>query len=66
MPPEILLALGALTLAKTAIPVIQDWFKKGDVTAERQKEILDAYTALAKDIDAAFSGPEWEIEPDPD
>lgn len=61
---EIALALAALQLAKQAVPVLQNAFKSGDVTIEQQKEVLDAYNALSDDLDAAFSGPEWKIEPD--
>lgn len=61
---NVALALMALQLAKLAVPVLQDAFKSGDVTIEQQKEVLDAYNALSDDLDAAFSGPEWKIEPD--
>lgn len=61
---NVALALMALQLAKLAVPVLQDAFKSGEVTIERQKEVLDAYNALSDDLDAAFSGPEWKIDPD--
>lgn len=61
---ELALALAALQLAKKAIPVIEDLFKKGQITKEDQQKVLDDYNALKAAGDAAFTGDEWTIEPD--
>lgn len=66
MPPSLLLALGALQLARQAIPVVQDLFKKGLITAAQQQKVLDEYNSLKDSVEGdAFTGPGWKIEPDP-
>ena len=64
MPPELTLALGLIQLAKQAIPVVEDLFKKGQITKEHQQKVLDDYNALKAAGDAAFTGDEWTIDPD--
>lgn len=58
------LALGVLQLGKQVIPLVQQLFQKGQITADQQKKILKEYNDLKAAGDAAFSGEEWQIEPD--
>lgn len=62
---NIALALMAMQLAQQAVPVLQNAFQSGEISIEKQKEVLDAYNALSDNLDAAFSGPQWQIDPDP-
>jgi len=59
-----MLAMAALKLAKLALPIIQEAAKKGLVPVEKQKEVFADYNALVDAGDTAFSGPEWDIDPD--
>jgi polyhydroxyalkanoate synthesis regulator phasin len=52
----------SLTLVEQLTPQVKELFQKGDITAEQQKALLDRYNALKANIDAEFSGPEWQIE----
>lgn len=61
---ELVLAMGILKLARESIPIIQEQFKKGNITVDQQKAVLAAYNALIDAGETAFSGPEWDIEPD--
>jgi hypothetical protein len=59
---EIILANAALTLLEQLLPKIQQSVAKGDVTVEEQRAVHERYAALRATGDAAFSGPEWQIE----
>lgn len=63
-PEEIAFALGLLNLLRIMGPKIAEAVKSGQVPVEKQKEIRAAYDSLTTDMDAHFTGPEWEIEPD--
>lgn len=65
MPPQLLLALGVIQLAKQAIPAIEELFRKGEITKEQQQQVKTEYEALRDHLDDAFTGPAWQIEPDP-
>lgn len=59
---EILLANAAIALIEKLIPVIQARVKAGQVTPEQQQLLRDKYNSLVNAGDAAFSGPEWQVE----
>jgi hypothetical protein len=50
----------AITLAETLIPRVQELFRKGEITAEQQQEVLRRYNSLKAKADGQFSGPEWQ------
>lgn len=59
MDPLTLLTL-AITLAETLIPKVVKMAAAGEITAEEQRAVLDRFTRLRAQIDAGFTGPEWE------
>lgn len=61
---EVVLANALLTALEALVPKIQELFKSGNVTKEEQQQVRDRYNALRAAGDSAFTGPEWEIEPD--
>ena len=65
-PLTILAAVNAgLKLAKTLLPEIDRMFQAGEITVEQQKEAHDNYVSLKTLADGQFSGPHWQIDPDP-
>lgn len=50
-----------LNLLEELVPVIQN-FKPVEISPEQQQLVLDRYQKLRGDLDAAFSGPEWQIQ----
>lgn len=59
---EIILANAALTLVEELVPRIESLVKSGQITPEQQQTVRDRYTQLRDNLDARFSGPEWQIE----
>lgn len=66
MPPSAIIALANALLAglDVLVPKIQDLFKSGEISVEEQQSIRDKYLALRSQGDAAFTGPEWNVDPD--
>ena len=61
---ELILALNAaLALAEKLMPIIQERMKAGEITPLVQAQARERYLALRAQADAAFTGPEWEVEP---
>jgi hypothetical protein len=61
---ELILALNAaLALAEKLIPIIQERIRAGEISPEVQTQARERYLALRAQADAAFSGPEWEVNP---
>jgi hypothetical protein len=58
----IVLANAALSLLEALLPQIQQLVKSGDVSPAEQQAVHDRYQALRTAGDAAFQGPEWEIQ----
>lgn len=59
---EFLALNAALALAEKLIPIIAARVQDGDITPEQQAAIRERYDALRAKGDAAFTGPEWQIE----
>jgi len=59
---EIVLANAALALLEKLLPIIAERVKSGQVTPSQQTDLRKRYTALRAAGDAAFTGPEWEVE----
>lgn len=59
---EILLANAALALLEQLLPDIARLVKSGAISPEAQQQLHDRYRSLVNAGDAAFQGPEWEIE----
>lgn len=59
---ELLAFNAALALAEKLLPIIDARVKSGAITPEQQLESRNKYLALRALGDAAFTGPEWEIE----
>lgn len=65
-PLTVLAAVNAgLKLAKTLLPEVDRMFQAGLITAEQQAEAHDNYQSLKTLADGQFSGPHWQIDPDP-
>lgn len=60
----LILANALMTALEQLVPKIQGLVKSGDVTKEEQQQVRDRYNALRAAGDSAFTGPEWEIDPD--
>lgn len=59
---EIVALNAALVLAEKLIPIVTQAVANGQVTVEAQQAARDKYNALRAKADAAFAGPEWQIE----
>ncbi len=57
--------LGLIALVKAGIPEIEALMNKGLVLTEEQTRVRDAYLDLRDHLGEKFSGPEWQIDPDP-
>lgn len=61
-PKQVELALAAIDLLQLLIPQIKAAVKTGDINTVDQQKVRDRYNALRASGDAAFTGPEWEVE----
>ncbi len=59
---EIILINAALTLIEKLLPIIGRAVQQGEITPAQQQETRDKYLALCARADAAFAGPEWQVE----
>lgn len=62
MEKEIQLANAALGLLSLLLPRIDNAVKNGQVSVEAQAGLRKQYDHLRATGDAAFQGPEWNIE----
>lgn len=61
-PATILLLLNSgLSIVEQLAPKVAELFASGDVSAEDQQKLAGRLAALR--TNAAFSGPEWEVNP---
>lgn len=58
---EITAVNAILALLEVLIPRITDLAKAGQITAEQQATVKAKYDALVAAGNAAFTGPEWDV-----
>lgn len=63
---EIALASAALALLEKLAPILEDKIKTGEVSVTEQQDVRDKYLSFRQKFDGAFSGPEWQTDPEPD
>lgn len=51
---------GIIALANEAVPQVRAMFDRGEITKEQQDKLLADYQNLRNNLDAFFSGPEWQ------
>jgi hypothetical protein len=56
----------SMKLVEKLLPVIDDLFQSGQITAEQQQQVRSQYESLKTQSEGQFSQPHWQIEPDPD
>jgi hypothetical protein len=58
---EVMLINSALGLVEALLPKIQEMARKGEISAEQQRELRARYDSLKAKADGQFTGPEWQI-----